>query len=469
MKKVIIIGAGPGGYYSAINLAKSGYKVSLIEKENIGGTCLNVGCIPTKSLLDQTSLFEHFQTLSAKSIKQKLFLGDNIQINIDALKLFQIEVINQLKQGLEKLFKAKNIELIYGKAQFLSGNKLQIAHSNDTKHSELEADEIIIATGSMPRTIPGFTFDGRLIVSSDNIWNIPYVPKRLLVIGSGPIGIEFARVFKVLGSTVTVSEIKESLCPILDLELSDNLSRSLKRRGIELKINRATKFLEKLQDTVKVEFLSTVDSEREIREYDQVLVAVGRKPNIENLSIEKAEIELEPTGFIKTDEYLKTNKPNIWAIGDVTNYPQLAHTASSQARVVSQNITGKKIKFDDRFIPSCIFGYPEVAFVGFTEEQIKERNIDYKTGKSLYLASGKAKASGLTEGIVKIIMEINTRKILGAHIIGAEASSLIHEIVIAMQNNLTVDQMTNSIHAHPTYSEILLEALEDCLGEAIHL
>ncbi len=466
MKKVIIIGAGPGGYYAAINLVKSGYKVTLIEKENIGGTCLNVGCIPTKSLLDQISLFEHFQTLSTK---QKLFSGDNIQINIDALKLFQIEVINQLKQGLEKLFKTKKIELVYGKAQFLSSNKLQITHSNDTKHSELEADEIIIATGSMPRSIPGFTFDDRLVVSSDNMWNIPYVPKRLLVIGSGPIGIEFARIFKVLGSMVTMSEIKESLCPILDLELSDNLSRSLKRRGIELKINRATKFLEKLKDTVKVEFLSTIDSEREIREYDQVLIAVGRKPNTENLLLEAAGIELEPVGFIKLDEYLRTNKPNIWAVGDVTNYPQLAHTASFQARIVSQNIAGKKIKFDDRFIPSCIFGYPEVAFVGFTEEQIKERNIDYKIGKSLYLASGKAKASGLTEGIVKIIMEANTRKVLGAHIIGAEASSLIHEVVIAMQNNLTVDQITHSIHAHPTYSEILLEALEDALGEAVHL
>ena len=467
MKHIAIIGSGPGGYYAALLLSKSGCKVTLIEKENIGGACLNVGCIPTKTLLDNTSLFEHFQFLANK---KKIFSGEDIKIDTEALKLFQVEVMNQLRQGLEKLFKAKKIELVYGTASFLSKNKLRVTHSIEgNSFTDIEADEVIIATGSKPKNIPSFNLDGKLIVSSDNVWNIPSVPEKLLIIGSGPIGIEFARVFHVLGSKVTISEIKESLCPILDLEISENLSRSLKRRSIELKINRATKFLEKKDDSVKVEFISTTDSEREIRGYDQVLIAVGRKPNTENLSFENADIELEASGFIKVNKHLQTNIPNIWAIGDVTNYPQLAHTASFQARIVAKNIMGNLQEFDGRFIPGCIFGYPEVAFIGLTEEEAKEKSLNYKVGKSLYLASGKAKASGLTEGIAKIIMDTNTKKILGAHIIGAEASSLIHEMVVAMQNDLTVEQLTNSIHAHPTYSEVLLEALENTIGEAAHV
>ena len=464
MKKVVIIGAGPGGYYAALILSKNGCQVTLIDKEYIGGTCLNIGCIPTKTLLDHTSLFEHFQEVSKK---KKIFTTSEIQINVEALRLFQLDVIKQLRQGLEKLFQKKQVKFISGEAKLISSKKVLIK-SKDANH-EIEADEIIIATGSKPRTIPGFTFDGKLIVSSDNVWNIPSVPERLLVIGSGPIGIEFARVFHVLGSKVTVAEIKESLCPILDLEISENLARSLKRRGVELKINRATKLFEKKENLIKVEFLSTQDGQKESQEFDQVLIAVGREPNTENLDLEKAGIELEPAGFIKVNQFLQTNKSNVWALGDVTNFPQLAHTASFQARIVAENIIGKKKEFKGDVIPSCIFGYPEVAFVGATEEELKEKNVAYKAGKFLYLASGKAKASGLTEGLVKILMDSNSKKILGAHIIGAEASNLIHEIVIAMKNDLTIDKVIESVHAHPTYSEIVLEALEDCLGKAVHV
>ena len=461
MKKVVIIGSGPGGYYGAIKLAKSGFQVTIIEKKKIGGTCLNVGCIPTKVLLDHISLNEHLND----AVRKKTLEG-TAQISQEGLRKYQLDVIKQLSGGLEKLFQKEKINLLYGEAKLVSDNQVLVKQEN--QEITLEADEIIIATGSNPRSVPTFTIDGKQIVSSDDIWNIPTVPKNMLVVGSGPIGIEFARVFNRLGTKVTISEIKESICPILDLGISENLVRSLKRRGITVKPNAASKFVEK-KDLVKVEFLSTTDSKKETGEFEMVLVAVGRKPNTENLGLEAVGVELAPGGFIKTNELMQTNIKHVWAIGDITNHPQLAHTASYQARVVSENILGKKAQFDPRFIPSCIFGYPEIAFVGDTEEMLKEKKASYRAGKFLFLASGKAKASGLTEGLVKVLMDKSTNKILGAHIIGPEASTLIHEMVIAMQNDLTVDQLAKSIHAHPTYSEVIMEALEDCLGEAVHV
>lgn len=466
MKNILIIGSGPGGYYTAVKLAKSGCTVTVIDKKYLGGTCLNIGCIPTKTLLDQVSLLEHFKE---SLLKKKIFEARNseIKVNIEILRSFQSEVIKQLNQGLEKLFKKNQITFISAEAEILDKNKILIKTEEGKK--ELVFDELIIATGSRPRTIPGFEIDGKIILSSDDVWNIPKIPEKLLVVGSGPIGIEFARVFNALGSKVTISEIQNQICPILDKEISENLSRSLKRRGIILKPKNASKLIEKKENSASIQFLSTEDQNKETQEFDQVLVAVGRKPNLENLGLEKIGMELEKNTFIKVNEYQETNVKNIWAVGDVTDFPQLAHTASYQARIVSENILGKKKMFKGDLIPGCIFGYPEVAFIGENEEQLKEKNIDYKTGKFLFLASGKAKASGLTEGLAKVLMDTKTKKILGVHIIGPEASTLIHEAVIAMQNEITVDKVVESIHAHPTYAEVLLEAFEDCLGEAIHI
>ncbi|MBI2995567.1 MAG: dihydrolipoyl dehydrogenase [Candidatus Melainabacteria bacterium] len=465
MKKVAIIGAGPGGYHAAMKLANA-CEVTVIDKEYIGGTCLNIGCIPTKVLLDHISLFEHFNEASKK---KKIFNEVNTtnKINIQNLVSYQLEIIKQLAQGLEKLFKKKNIKFISGSARITKDRKVLI--KSEDKVEEIEVDEIIIATGSRPKMLQGFVFDKTGIVSSNDIWNIPKVPETLLIVGSGPIGIEFARIFSALGSKVTLIEIEETICPVLDKEISENLSRSLKKRNIILKSNLASRFLEKKENKVFVELLNTVNNQKEIQAFDQVLVAVGRTPNTQDLGLEEVGVELERGAFVKVNEYLETVKKNIWAIGDVTNYPQLAHTASFQARITAENILGKKKKFSGDFIPSCIFGYPEVAFVGSTEEALKKSRISYKAGKFSFLASGKAKTSGLTEGIVKILMDERTKKILGAHIIGPEASSLIHELVVAMQNGLIVDQITSSIHAHPTYSEAVLEALEDCLGQAIHV
>ena len=464
MKKVVVIGSGPGGYYSAICLANAGLTVSLIERKNVGGTCLNVGCIPTKVLLDHLSLFEHFKE---SILKKKIFSASDIKINLEELKAYQTDVIKQLQQGLDKLLKKKKINLILGSAKLVAENKMQVKKP-DGSIQEVMCDEIIIATGSKPRSIPGFEFDEKKIVSSDDVWNIPKVPAKLLVIGSGPIGIEFARIFNALGSKVTVVEIQEKICPILDSEISENLVRSLKRRGITVKSNFASKLFSKNENSITVEFISTQDSNKEKEEFDQVLVAVGRKPNTANLGLEDINLELDPAGFVRVSKNLCTNKKNIWAVGDITNYPQLAHTASFQARIVSENILGHNTEFCSNYIPSCIFGYPEIAFVGEREEDLKEKNISYKIGRSLFLASGKAKASGLTEGIVKVLVEENSHKLLGAHIIGPEASNLVHELVVAMQNNITVDKLTGSIHAHPTYSEVVLEAFEDSIGKSVH-
>lgn len=467
MKKVIVIGSGPGGYYTAIKLAKEGFSVTVIEKKNIGGTCLNVGCIPTKTLLDNLGLLDHFKE---NALKKKMFSvnGEDIKVNIDSLRKHQSDVISQLQQGLNKLFSKHKINFIVGTAKLTSKNSIQV-EDKEGKKQEIQADHIVIATGSSPKSIPTFEIDGLKILNSDHVWNIPEVPNKMLVVGSGPIGIEFARVFNSLGTKVTVCEIEENICPILDKEISENLSRSLKRRGITLKQNYASKQVEKNTNGVLVKFISTKEEKVEEETFDQVLIATGRIPNLKGLGLEEVNIELEKNAFIKVNEKLMTNVENIWAIGDVTKYPQLAHTASYQAKVVSENIVGKNKKFNGDLIPGCIFGYPEVAFVGKNEEQLKEEKIEYKVGKFLFLASGKAKASGLTEGLVKVLMDTGTKKILGAHIMGPEASVIIHEVVVAMQNDLTVEQILDAVHAHPTYSEVLMEALEDCLGECVYL
>ena len=460
MVDVVIIGAGPGGYQAAIDLAKNGQSVTIVDYGNLGGTCLNVGCIPTKALLDNVSLYEHFVNMSAKEGIFNL-TNPSPKISQEELRKFQRKIIDQLRFGIEKAFKELKINFINGRAEFKSEKEIKV-YLNKGEITEIKANNFIIATGSKPRQVPGFQFDGKKIFSSDDIWDVPFVPNRLLIVGSGPIGIEFGRVFKALGSEVTISEIREKICPILDGEISEALARSLKKRNIKLLPNFAAKFTGKINEEIEIEFLSTEQSEKKKEKYDGVLVAVGRKANIENLNLESVNLELEGE-FIKTNGYLQTTAENIWAVGDVTKYPQLAHTASFQARVVAKNILGEKIKFDGDSIPSSIFGYPEVAFVGKTEEQLKEEGIKYKTGKSFFLASGKAKASGLTEGVVKILMDMNSKKILGAHIIGPEASNLIQEIVLAMKCNLRVHEVVEAIHGHPTYSETVFEALENSL------
>lgn len=466
MKKVVILGAGPGGYYTASKLYQESldYKVCIVEKGEVGGTCLNIGCIPTKALLDHVSLTEQVEEGLAK---RKVFSKAVLEASLEGLRKYQLEITSQLKSGIQKAFQKGNVELISGKGQFLSQRKILVEKSGGSK-VEIDADHIVIATGSRPRQVPSFDFDNRLIVSSDEVWNIPSVPKKLLIVGTGPVGVEFARIFNKFGSEVTMTEIKETICPVLDKEISECLARSLKKKGIKTKPSVASKLLEKKENSVLVKFLSCTGEASETHEFDQVLVAVGRMPNVENLELEKAGIKVDEQGFVKVSKYLQTTKENIWAIGDVTNFPQLAHTASFQARIVAFNIstfTNKKdlVEFSGDVIPSCIYGYPEIAFVGITEEEAQKRQITYSVGKSFFIASGKAKASGLTEGMVKILMEKKSRKILGAHIIGPEASCLIHEIVVAMENGLTVDNLVKVIHAHPTYSETIHEALEDCL------
>lgn len=462
-KRVVVIGSGPGGYHAAIRLAHAGQAVTLIEKKHIGGTCLNIGCVPTKTLLDYISLYEHFKEFAEK---KKLFEVSNLKPNIEKVRLFQAEVVKELQFGLEKLIKKNKINIVLGEARLNSAGKVTVKQGNSLV--DYEADEVIIASGSKPRTVNGFEFDGTQIVSSDDIWDIPKQPRNILIIGSGPIGVEYARIFNALGVSVTLVEILERICPVLDSEISENLVRSLKKRGISLKQNCATKLVEKKPPGVSVEFISTKEDKKERQEFEQVLVSVGRKPNTHDLGLDNAGVELDQGGFIKTNDYLETSAKNIWAIGDVTVFPQLAHSASFQARVVADNILGCRKVFKEHIIPSCIFGYPEIAFVGSSEESLKEKGTSYKAGKFLFLASPKAKASGHTEGLVKVLIDSETKRILGAHIIGPEASSLIHELVVAMQNNLTADKIVESIHAHPTYSEVVMEALEDCLGVAVH-
>ncbi|HEY8891528.1 MAG TPA: dihydrolipoyl dehydrogenase [Clostridium sp.] len=458
-KDIVIIGGGPGGYVAAIRAAQLGAKVCIIEKGEIGGTCLNRGCIPTKVLYRNAEILNTLKNINQFGIKI-----DSYTIDVEEIQNRKEKIVDQLVKGVEKLLKANNIEVILGIASLKDKNDVSVLLKNG-ECREVTSKNIIIATGSTPAipNIPGINLPG--VFTSENILNFKEVPNNLVIIGGGVIGMEFAGIFNALGSKVSVLEFLPNILTQVDTDLTKRLSVSFKRKGID--INTSVKVIS-IEKNDKGLIVTANGKKGEIKfEADSVIVSVGRSPvtcglNIENLGI------LINKKAIMVDENYETNIPHVYAIGDVNGLSMLAHAASHQGKKVVERIMGCYKTFSSEIIPSCIFVFPEIACVGLTENEAKEKGIEYKTSKFLFGANGKALTLGEGEGIVKVIATLDNR-ILGVHIMGPHASDLIIEGVMAINNNMKVDDIAGMIHAHPTLSEAFEEAVLGLKGEAIHM
>lgn len=457
--KVVVIGGGPGGYTAAIRASQFGASVALVEKERLGGTCLNWGCIPTKALASGA------ETLNA--VRRAGNFGINVkEFDIDYSQLVKRknQVVDRLNKGLEFLLRKKHkIDVISGTGRIADTGKIAVK-TVQGENIELEAENIIVATGSSPAVLEELAYDGRRVITSNEVLELNELPAEMLIVGGGVIGCEFASIFAEYGVKVTVIEAMPTILPMADRDVSRQLQSLFKRRGINVKTKAKVMEVKHQGDKVTV-----VLENGETLSADKMLVSIGRSLNTTGLGLEEAGVKLGDRGQVLVNEYLQTSIPSIYAIGDVTGKVQLAHVASAQAVVAVDNIMNKKRAMNYRVVPNCIFTSPEVAAVGLTAQQAEEQGIKVKTGKFPFMASGKAQAMGETNGFVKVLVDPETDKILGVHIIGPHASDLIAEAALAIQLGATAEQLANTIHAHPTLAEALAEAAEAVHGMAINV
>jgi len=458
---IAIIGSGPGGYVAAIRAAQLNLKTVLIEKDRLGGVCLNWGCIPTKALLKSAELLE--QIKQAKNFGIKV---NEVEADFPAIIKRSRQVADMNSKGVEFLMKKNKIEVVQGTAQFKSANQLQITNPSGEK-SLIEAKHIIIATGGRPRSIPGIEIDGQKVITSKQAMTLEQRPETLVIIGAGAIGVEFAYFYNTLGTKVTLVEMLDHLLPMEDEEISTILERNFKKKKINFHTSTIVNKIEQTEHGVKV-YLKKGEKE-EILEAEKALMAIGVQGNVEGLNLETVGVEHEK-GFIKVDQWYRTNVPGIYAIGDIIGPPLLAHVASHEGIVCVEKITGlNPHALDYQGIPACTYTHPQVASIGLTEKKAVEAGYEIKVGKFPYTASGKARAVGVRDGLVKLIFDARYGELLGAHIIGAEATELIAELGIAKSLETTPVELFNTIHAHPTLSEMIMEAAADANDRAIHI
>ncbi len=456
--KITIIGAGPGGYVAAIRAAQLGAEVAVIEESEVGGTCLNWGCIPTKTLIASAEVLH--KTKNAEDFG--LELSGTVSPNILKIMERKKKVVDTQVKGIRGLFKSWGIRLVEGRGVITSPGKIKVT-LKDGSSEELETDRIIIATGSKPAQIPVFPFDGRRILSSDHAINLDTVPKSLLIVGAGVIGCEFAFIYKEFGAEITMVEMMPRAVSTEDEEISAILERELKKKKIKLLTNTGVQKVDVKEDVVTATLSDgkTIDAEK-------VLVSIGRAVNSKNLGLEKVGVQTGKRGEIIINEKLQTNVEGVYAIGDVTGGIMLAHLASKQGLIAAENAMGGNASVRYDVIPAAIFTTPEIASVGMREHQAAAKGIKYRVGRFQFRALGKAHAMGEISGLFKIISDESTDKILGAHIIGPHASDLIHEVAVAMEGGLTVKDIAHTIHAHPTLAEGIMETAEDVHGMAVH-
>jgi dihydrolipoamide dehydrogenase len=456
---LIVVGGGPGGYVAAIRAAQLGVKVALVEKDAVGGTCLNRGCIPTKALIASTSVLDNI-----KHAADFGFQVESYKIDFEKIMDRKKSVVNQMLKGVSYLIKKNKIDLFEGTAKILSKDQVEVM-KNDGSLEKIEGNNIVLATGSEPALIGSLGYNGKTVITSNEILDIDAIPESLLIIGGGVIGCEFATIFAALGSKVTIVEAMPSILPMVDSELTKRFTLLLKKRGVKVKTKAMIKAVTEGTDGVSAEL-----ENGDLLTAEKVLISIGRTFNTKGLGLEDVGVELGPKGEILVNDYMETNIPGIYAIGDVTNKVQLAHVASAQGILLVENLFGgKKEKMDYSAVPSCIFTAPEIATVGISEDQAKEQGLAVNIGKFPFMASGKAVCLGETDGMVKIIADIETDKILGAHIMGPHATDLIAEATLAINNGLTSEQLAKTIHAHPTLAETLMEAAEGVHGMSIHV
>ncbi|WP_340107989.1 dihydrolipoyl dehydrogenase [Pikeienuella sp. HZG-20] len=455
---LIIIGGGPGGYVCAIRAAQLGLKTACVEGRGaLGGTCLNVGCIPSKALLHATEMLHEAETNFAKlGINAKSLSADLAQ-----MQKHKSGVVEANTKGIEFLFKKNKVDYIKGWGQITGPGTVQVGEET------LNAKNIVIATGSEPATLPFLEIDEERIVSSTGALELASVPKRLVVIGGGVIGLELGSVWRRLGAEVTVIEYLDEIAAGADAEVAKTFRRFLKRQGIAFELGAAVTGVEALKTKLKIAFQRRKDESEHMIEADIVLVATGRRPYTEGLGLEDLGVEMK-RGFVMTDAHWRTNVDGVYAIGDVTEGPMLAHKAEDEGMAVAEQIAKGAGHVNYAVIPSVIYTSPEVASVGLTEEALKEQDRAYKAGKFQFLGNGRAKANLATDGFVKLLADAKTGQLLGAHIIGPGAGDLIHEICVGMELGTSAEDIARTCHAHPTYSEAVREAALALCDGAIH-
>ncbi|MBA7534002.1 Dihydrolipoyl dehydrogenase [subsurface metagenome] len=459
MIDIVIIGGGAGGYQSAIKATRLGLKAVIVEKDKLGGVCLHKGCIPTKTLTATAERLHYIQKSREFGIKVK-----DYSVDFPTIMKRKDEIIRWLSLGIEQLMKANQVRVIRGEGQILKSGIVEVNTAG--KKEVIGTKNIIIATGSrvMKPPIPGIDLKG--VITSEEALSLKELPSKIVIIGGGTIGIEFACFFKTLGVEVSVVEMLPRILSTIDEEIAQRLTRILKERGIGIFTDCKVKEIKEGSHNLEV-LVSTTDGERRSKT-EKVLLTVGRVPELGNLDVQKLGIGLEDSKAIKVNKKMETNIPGIYAIGDVIGGIMLAHVASREGEIAVQNIAGKEVNMDYRAVPNCVFSMPEVASVGLTEEEAKKENSNIKVSKSHFIANGKALAMGETDGLVKIIAHGDSFRLLGVHILGAHASDLIAEGTLALSMGATTREIVNTIHAHPTLAETIVEAVEGITGKPIH-
>lgn len=457
---LLVIGSGPAGYVAAIRAAQLGVEVTIVEREELGGICLNHGCIPSKALISAANMVHKIPLLD----KMGITAGD---VSIDAKKLQEWKqgISDKLSSGVGQLCKHNGVQIVKGSAAFQSSKKVLVESEVGTQ--AIEFRKCIIATGSRSIEVPGFEYDDDVIIGSRQALKLEEIPENLVVIGGGYIGLELGTVYAKLGSQVTVVEMMDQLIPGQDPELVRLVARRLKQLGVQVHLKAKAKSVEKGKNGATV-IVETADEELEIKT-DKVLVSVGRRPNTDGLHPEKAKVELDDKGFVKIDSELQTTNSKIWAIGDVASQPMLAHKASHEGLVAAARAAGQSAGADWLTVPAVIFTDPEIATAGLSEAEAKAQGYDVLVGKFPFSALGRAMTTGETDGFVKMIADKASQVVLGVHIVGPEASNLISEAALAIEMGARLEDVALTIHPHPTLSEGLMEAAESTMGHAIHI
>ncbi len=462
---VVIIGSGPGGYVCAIRCAQLGMKTALIEKYNtLGGTCLNVGCIPSKALLDSS---EHYynatHTFAEHGIEVK-----NIKVNLEQMIKRKAEVVKQTCDGINFLMKKNKVTVYNGFGSFVDKNTVSITKADGSKE-QIQGKKIVIATGSKPSTLPGIEIDKKRVITSTEALELKEVPKHLIIIGGGVIGLELGSVYARLGAKVSVIEYTGGIISTMDSTMGKELQKVLKKLGFEFYFNHKVQSAKTKGKEVTVVAENNKGEKVEFKG-DYCLVSVGRRPYTENLELEKAGVKLDERGRIDVNEHLETNVAGIYAIGDVVKGPMLAHKAEEEGVFVAEYMAGQKPHINYLLIPGVVYTWPEVASVGYTEEQLKEKGIKYKVGSFPFKASGRARASMDTDGLIKVLADEVTDEILGVHMIGPRAADMIMEAAVAMEFRASAEDIARICHAHPTFSESFKEAALDATAKrALHI
>jgi dihydrolipoamide dehydrogenase len=463
---VVVIGSGPGGYVAAIRCAQLGLKTALIERySTLGGTCLNVGCIPSKALLDSS---EHFHNAMHTFKEHGIDLKSEPQVNLKQMIKRKQDVVTQTVGGINFLMKKNKISVFHGHGSFESKNTISVKQ-DDGKTITLETKNTIIATGSKPASLPFISIDKKRIITSTEALEMTEVPKHLIIIGGGVIGLELGSVYGRLGAKVSVVEFMDSIIPTMDRTMGKELQKSLKKNNFEFYLSHKVKEVTAKGKTVTVKADDSKGTEL-VLEGDYVLVAVGRKPYTDNLGLDKAGVQMDERGRVNVDGHLQTNVPGIYAIGDVVRGAMLAHKAEEEGVFVAETIAGQKPHINYNLIPGVVYTWPEVASVGQTEEQLKEAGVKYKVGNFPFKASGRARASMDLDGVVKVLAHQETDEILGVHMIGPRVADMIAEAVVAMEFRASAEDIGRISHAHPTFTESFKEAALDATGKrALHI